>query len=398
MISEHASPLAALGGVDAGGQNRHVAELAAALARRGHDVTVYTRRDRRDSPVRIAADGYEVVHVPAGPPVEMGKDSLLPYMDAFGDWLASRWGGVEPTPDVIHAHFWMSGLAAMRASAGRIPVVLTYHALGVTKRRHQGDSDTSPAQRLRLEAWLGQQADQVIAQCREEARELALMGVPSERVEIIPSGVDVDRFRPAGPYEPRTDGRARILAAGRLVPRKGFDDLIRAIALIDGTELVVLGGAASDANDPELRRLRDLAARLGVADRVLLPGAVAPPVMPRWYRSADVVACAPWYEPFGLTPLEAMACGVPVVTYAVGGLQETVVDGRTGLHVPPGDIAALVAALRKVCADPELRDRLSRAASHRARTYYTWDLTASRLAEVYATVGVRRVAPEEVGS
>jgi D-inositol-3-phosphate glycosyltransferase len=135
-----------------------------------------------------------------------------------------------------------------------------------------------------------------------------------------------------------------------------------------------------------------------VSDRVLLPGAVPPAQMPQWYRSADVVACTPWYEPFGLTPLEAMGCGVPVVTYATGGLQETVVDGLTGLHVPPGDVTALVAALRRICGDPALRDRLARAASHRVRAYYTWDLTAARLTDVYESVGVRHAEPEEVGS
>ena len=114
MISEHASPLAALGGADAGGQNRHVADLAAALGRQGHLVTVYTRRDRADTPVTVSADGFDVVHVPAGPPEPIEKDSLLPYMDSFGDWLADRWRGVEPVPDVIHSHFWMSGLAGAK--------------------------------------------------------------------------------------------------------------------------------------------------------------------------------------------------------------------------------------------------------------------------------------------
>jgi glycosyltransferase involved in cell wall biosynthesis len=182
------------------------------------------------------------------------------------------------------------------------------------------------------------------------------------------------------------------------VPRKGFDDLVRAVASLPRTELVVLGGAGAPADEPEGRRLLDLADRLGVVDRVKLPGAVPPDQMPRWYRSAAVAACTPWYEPFGLTPLEAMACGTPVVTYAVGGLSESVVDGLTGLHVPPGDVSALADALGMVCSDQALRGRLSRAATHRVRAYYTWDLTASRLAQVYAAVGVRRREHEEVVS
>jgi glycosyltransferase involved in cell wall biosynthesis len=396
MISEHASPLAALGGVDAGGQNRHVAELAAVLGRHGHAVTVYTRRDDAAMPVRVRADGYDVVHVPAGPPRPLPKDELLPYMEPFGTWLADRWRGAQP--DVIHAHFWMSGVAAVRASSRRIPVVLTYHALGSVKRRYQADSDTSPPERVDIETFLGRSVARVVAQCRDEAHELVRMGVPTDRIEIIPSGVDTDRFRPDGGRARRAAGRARILAAGRLVPRKGFDDLIRALGLLPEAELVVLGDADSPSTKPEARRLLDLADQVGVADRVRLPGAAAPAQMPQWYRSADVVACTPWYEPFGLTPLEAMACGVPVVTYAVGGLQESVVDGLTGLQVPPGDVSALAAALHRVCAEPALRERLGRAAVHRARAYYTWDRTASLLGQTYTSAALHPATREEVSS
>ena len=394
MISEHASPLAAVGGVDAGGQNRHVADLAATLGRHGHTVTVYTRRAATEPPTRVHADGYDVVHVPAGPPEALEKDALLPFMDDFGRWLAHRWRSTEPPPDAIHAHFWMSGVAAVRAADRRIPIMLTFHALGAVKRRHQADADTSPLERLAIEARLGQQVSRVIAQCKDEAAELARMGVPPDRVEIIPSGVDLDRFRPSGPREATIPGRARVLAAGRLVPRKGFDDLIRAVARLPHTELVVLGGSG---HEPEGRRLLDLAGQLGIPDRVVLPGSVPAEEMPRWYRSADVVACTPWYEPFGLTPLEAMACGVPVVTYAVGGLRESVVDGLTGLQVTPGDVSALADALGRVCADRDLRERLARAASHRVRAHYSWDLTASRLADTYWHA-VQRMQPEGVAS
>jgi D-inositol-3-phosphate glycosyltransferase len=401
MISEHASPLAALGGEDAGGQNRHVADLAAALARHGHVVTVYTRRDDPDLPTRVPVAGYDVVHVPAGPPLPLSKDELLPFMDQFGDWLADRWRSSPGSddagePDIIHAHFWMSGVAAVRASARRIPVVLTYHALGAVKRRHQAQSDTSPPERLAIEARLGNQVARVIAQCGDEVHELGLMGVPTAHIDIVPSGVDTQRFRPDGERADRPTGQARVLAAGRLVPRKGFDDLIRAVAMLPGTELVVLGGAGP--TDPEAQRLREVAEQEGIADRVRLPGPVAPEQMPMWYRSADVVACTPWYEPFGLTPLEAMACGVPVVTYPVGGLQESVVDGLTGRHVPTGDISALAGALHEVCADPDLRDRLGRAAVHRIHAFYTWDRIASLLTQTYAAAAARHALPEEVRS
>src|SRR6266542_3414868 len=216
MVSEHASPLAMLGGVDAGGQNTHVAELAGALARRGHAVRVYTRRDDPDiAPVVPFGPGVDVEHVPAGPPTPLPKDELLPYMGEFGRYLAARWEA-DFTPAVVHAHFWMSGLAALTATAIRpIPVVVTYHALGSVKRRFQGEEDTSP---------------------------------------------------------PSRQGLQRVLTVGRLVPRKGYADLIRALPAMRDAELVIVGGPPADelASDPEVRRLRVLTQRAGVADRVRL--------------------------------------------------------------------------------------------------------------------------------
>ena len=154
-----------------------------------------------------------------------------------------------------------------------------------------------------------------------------------------------------------------MLSVGRLVPRKGFDTVIRALAAVPDAELVVVGGpAAGDlADDPEAVRLRRLAERLGVADRVRLVGAVPRPDMPALLRSADLVVCAPWYEPFGLVPLEAMACGVPVVATAVGGFLDTVVDGVTGILVPPQRPDRLAAAIRKLLAEPFWREAFGTA-------------------------------------
>jgi glycosyltransferase involved in cell wall biosynthesis len=390
LISEHASPLAAMGGVDAGGQNTHVAALAIALARRGHAVEVYTRRDAR-RPVSVPlADGVNVVHVPVGPAKPVPKDELLPFMGDFGRWLARRWAGSAGAPDVVHAHFWMSGLAALTATAtSRIPIVLTYHALGTVKRRHQGEKDTSPETRLGLERTLGTRVDRVIAQCEDEVVELGRMGIARSDITIVPSGVDIERFAPGGPQAPPPpEGRTRVLSVGRLVERKGFEDLILALRALPDTELAIVGGPpeAELDTDPEAKRLRELAQRLGVADRLRLVGSVLPADMPSWYRSSDVVACAPWYEPFGLTPLEAMACGVPVVAYAVGGLAESVIDGVTGVLVGPRDVRGLVAALRGVLSDEMRRMSFASAAVDRVRSRYTWDRTAFDVERVYALV------------
>ncbi|MGC5019601.1 glycosyltransferase [Micromonospora sp. DT47] len=394
MISEHASPLAVLGGEDAGGQNMHVAELSAALVAAGHDVKVYTRRDAVDLPVTVRApDGYDVVHVPAGPAEPLAKDELLPHMKPFSHWLVERWRGGDWAPEVIHAHFWMSGLAAL--TAGRqtgVPVVQTYHALGTVKRRYQGVQDTSPARRIAYERELGCAVDRVVAQCQDEVGELVRLGVPRSRMTVVPSGVNLTTFAPLGPAAEREPDRPRILTVGRLVERKGFQTVIRAMALVPDAECVVVGGPPAGLleTDPYARRLRALATTCGVADRVKLVGAVPREEMGRWYRSADLLVAAPWYEPFGLTPLEAMACGVPVVGTAVGGIKDTVVDGTTGDLVPARDPRALGAAIQRLLDDRIRRFGYATAALQRARNRYSWAATAERLAEVYDEVAAVR--------
>jgi glycosyltransferase involved in cell wall biosynthesis len=213
---------------------------------------------------------------------------------------------------------------------------------------------------------------------------------------LIPSGVDSDRFSPDGPVADRDPDRHRILSVGRFVERKGLGDLVQAMRYVPGAECVIVGGAPGGRldDDPYARRLRELADTCNVADRVRLVGAVPPGDMPRWYRSADVVAATPWYEPFGLTPLEAMACGVPVVGTAVGGITDTVVDGLTGDLVPARDPHALGGVLRKLLNDRVRRFAYATAALDRARQCYSWKRAASQLGAVYAAVAGLRRAPE----
>ncbi|MGU3408764.1 glycosyltransferase [Microbacterium sp. M1A1_1b] len=397
MVSEHASPLAVLGGVDAGGQNVHVAALSCALADRGHQVTVYTRRDDAELPARVALrPGVEVAHVDAGPARVVSKDSLLPYMATFAQVLAATW--FVDRPDVVHGHFWMSGHAALeavtqvqaRTGGVRIPIVQTFHALGVVKRRHQGSADTSPEERAWLEPAVGRGVDQVVATCSDEAFELKSLGVPLHAISVVPCGVDVDRFRPSGAVEER--GRThRILTASRLVRRKGVGTTIAAMAQLVAAgrdvELVVVGGAGtagSDlADDPEYQRLDALARSLGVRDHVSFRGQLSQDAMPAVYRSADVVVCAPWYEPFGIVPLESMACGRPVVASQVGGLIDTVVEDATGLHVPPRDEDAVAAAIAGLLDDPARAAAYGAAGRERVESRYAWSRVTADTERVY---------------
>jgi D-inositol-3-phosphate glycosyltransferase len=401
MVSEHASPLACLGGVDAGGQNVHVAELSRALARRGHSVVVYTRADRAGLPRRVPlVPGVQVEHVLAGPETAIAKDELLPHMPAFAAQLARRWR--RDRPDLVHAHFWMSGLAALEAATiTGVPVVQTFHALGSVKRRWQAEDDTSPAARIGIERRIARSADRVIATCTDEANELVRLGAVRASIDIVPCGVDVTAFRPAkagveAPAEPRP---FRLVVLGRLVPRKGVEQAIRALVGVPNAELLVVGGPAAERvdQDPEACRLRVIAAELGVAGRVRFTGRMARTELPAMLTGSDLLIAVPWYEPFGIAPLEAMSCGVPVVANAVGGMLDTVLDGVTGLLVPSGDVDALADAIRGLLADPARRRRMGAAGAARARSHYSWTVVAEQTERCYESVlAATETAPVEL--
>ncbi len=385
LVSEHASPLAVLGGVDAGGQNVHVAALACGLAELGSEVTVYTRREDPDVPTRVPlAPGVMVEHVKAGPPCVLPKDDLFGYMDEFAQRLRRAWS-LRP-PDVVHAHFWMSGYAALAAARPlQLPTVQTFHALGVVKRRHQGGKDTSPPERAEVEQGLVENVDHIVATCSDEVFELARLGASLHQISVVPCGVDLDHFSPVGPVDPRPEGRGRVVVVSRLVERKGIGNVVEAVATLPEVELVVAGGPPRRhlQQDPEARRLAAMARDLGMEDRLVLRGRVERPDLPALLRSADVVACVPWYEPFGIVPLEAMACGVPVVASAVGGLVDTVVDGVTGIHVPPRRPDRVAKALAKLLDDPSLARAYGKAGAHRAQGRYSWDKVAANTLSCY---------------
>lgn len=394
MVSEHANPLATLGGVDAGGQNVHVAALAGGLAEQGHDVSVFTRRDDPSVARRVnTPGGYVVEHVPAGPPTDIPKDQLLTHMPAFAAYLHARWS--DDAFDLVHAHFWMSGMASVEAVKGLpvpMPVIQTFHALGSVKRRHQGPRDTSPPGRRKREPWLCQTVDHVIATCRDEIDELRALGLDPARATIVPCGVDVHAFAPA---PPPNNSRPRLLVLGRLVERKGVDDVIEALRLLPDAELVVAGGPALDSlsADPEVCRLRGLAAEAGTSDRVHFIGRVAREAVPALIQSVDIVVAVPWYEPFGMVPLEAMACGRPIVGSAVGGLLDSIVPGETGELVPPRRPDLLSHTLADLLGDRSRRAAYGTAGFTRASTLYRWERIAAQTEAVYESV-LARTKPE----
>ena len=408
LISEHASPLAAAGGVDAGGQNIYVSHVAQELAAAGHHVDVLTRRDSTALPAVVhPSRGVRVLHVDAGPPSFVPKEQLLTHMPAFAE-NARRLLRAHETYDVLHANFFMSGWVglALRLSFG-VPLVTTFHALGLVRREHQGDADQFPPERIGIERALALRSDRVIAECPQDADDLMrLYDALPERIATVPCGVDTTVFRPGDKAAARRrlglpPERFLVLQLGRLVPRKGIDNVIKALALLprgpDAAQLMVVGGASTEPDErltPEIGRLRGVTQAHGVSGQVHFAGRRDREQLRDWYLAADVFVTTPWYEPFGITPLEAMACGRPVIGSEVGGIKHTVVDGVTGFLVPPKDPWALAVRLSFLQCNPAMGAAMGRAGAHRVRRNYTWSQVARQLAEVYAEVMQTREAAE----
>jgi glycosyltransferase involved in cell wall biosynthesis len=406
LISEHASPLATIGGVDAGGQNIYVAHVARGLARAGHHVDVLTRRDAAAlPPVVDVRPGVRVLHIPAGPPQFVPKEALLPHMGAFTR-AAQRLLAASVRYDVIHANFFLSGLVGLRLQERfGVPLVMTFHALGLVRREHQGAADGFPLARIDIERRIVRHAERVVAECPQDKADLMrLYGANPGRIAVVPCGVDLAEFKPGDKAAARrelglADDEFVVLQLGRLVPRKGIDNVIRAVALLDpalNARLLVVGGDSAEPDErttPEIGRLRGVAAECGIAERVIFTGHRQRDRLRACYVAADVFATTPWYEPFGITPLEAMACGTPVVGSAVGGIKHSVQDGVTGFLVPPQDPPALAERLAQLQAHPLLAQALGRAGVRRTRSMFTWDRIAGELAEVYHTVRQPQLLP-----
>jgi D-inositol-3-phosphate glycosyltransferase len=406
LISEHASPLATVGGVDAGGQNIYVAHVAHCLAKAGHHVDVLTRRDDASLPSVVdLRPGARVIHIDAGPPRFVPKEKLLGYMPAFAKASEQLLRHSIPY-DVVHANFFMSGLVAMRLKdALGIPFAITFHALGLVRREHQKDADAFPPQRVNLERELVRQADAIVAECPQDYTDLMrLYGANPEVMTMVPCGFDPAEFAPLDKLTARArlglqPGEFVVLQLGRLVPRKGIDNVIRALQYLPPglpAHVLVVGGESREPDEtktPEIGRLRQVARESGVHDRVTFTGHRRRDELRDYYAAADVFVTTPWYEPFGMTPLEAMACGTPVVGSDVGGIPYSVSDGVTGYLVPPHDPQALALRLAQLHANPALARALGRAGIRRARSMFTWKRVTDQLMEVYQSVRETQTEP-----
>jgi len=397
LVAEQASQLTPSRGRTApcGGPAHGLVPLAGALAGLGHDVTVYARRDAESQPSRGSlVPGVTLERLPAGPAAVLPPDQVLAHMSAFSGQLAKRWN--RSTPDIVHAHYWTSGLAALAATRDvNVPVVQTFHTLGVSERRADGlfarrahgaaaagvgDLD----RRIKMEGLIARSVRAVLASSSGEQDDLTRLGVPRRSVTVVPYGVDISQFVPDGPVA-RRSSKPRLLAVDPLVSPDPVAGIIRAVAEVPGCELVIAGGPARSclAGHPVYKKLMTLAAGLRVDRRVVFVGQVSQARMPALLRSADLLVHTALYEPFGMAPLEAMACGTPVMAAAGGAHEDEIVDGATGVLVRPGRPAALAMRVRHLLSTPMLLQGYGIAAADRARSRYSWDRIGRETLAVY---------------
>ncbi|GAB4504703.1 MAG: glycosyltransferase [Anaerolineales bacterium] len=403
MLSYHTCPLATLGGKDTGGMNVYVRDLTRELGRMGIHVDVFTRSQDEHVPHILHDLGYgnRVVHVPAGPEVPLPKQELAAYIPQFAQGVEKFAAQKGIRYDLIHSHYWMSGLAAESLSrAWGTPVVHMFHTLGEMKNRiARSEAEREGRYRIEGEKRVLAFADRIIAATLAEQTQLQfLYKVNRRKITIIPPGVDLTRFYPIPADEARQfigleTSDQIVLFVGRIEPLKGVDTLIEAMACQRGRSLgrvtlVIIGGdpdARHQDMSAEMARLQKLCDDLCMGRMVLFLGKRAQDTLPYYYSAADVLVMPSHYESFGMVALEAMACGTPVIASQVGGLAYLIKDGETGYHVPDQDPDALCDKLITLLSDSPLRQTMGERAARYARNY-AWSKIAARIVEVYKSL------------
>jgi glycosyltransferase involved in cell wall biosynthesis len=391
LVAQNATPLHPRTGSGPDSDDIGLSELTRKLAGQGHQVTVSAEKNDPSLPDHAELhEGVRIEYINAGSAKadEQGDADLLQRVPAFSGPLHTLW--TADRPDVVHALRWTSGLAALAAARDLgIPVVQEFSSLGVTERRaavrRDGvKADGASAARIRLEPAIGRSAAAVVATNSAEVANLTQLGVHRSAIRMVPWGVDTDLFTPEGPVAKR-NGRPRLLTAADLKDRQPLESLLRALTRVPDAELLVVGGPAEAEleKDDSYIKLAKFAAALGISDRVIFTGSVDYHSMPALLRSADLVVSTCQYEPAATTSLQAMACGTPVIAPPVGAHVDAVVDGTTGILVPPDRPALMAQRIRQLLAHPMLMEAYGVAAADRVRSRYSWDRIAGETLAVY---------------
>ncbi|MBI3577412.1 glycosyltransferase [Candidatus Gottesmanbacteria bacterium] len=406
FFTDNADPLSPLGGHEAGGENVYILEMSRALGRLGWTVDVFVRWSfRKTSQIAKVSETVRVIRIPAGPIKFIPKEELFPLMPKYIESFLAFKEKNNLDYLLIHGNYYNSAYAAVEAAAKLgIPTVNTFHTLGVVKQKALGSFDPSPADRIEHEKEVLNRLDRIIATSPQMKDDLVnLYAVPAKKIATIGEGVNLKRFYPIPTLIARRvlrwpQNQHIILYIGRIERRKGIDTLVSAIAQLlkkPGIErknvwCIVSGGEPKSRWKKELpvvkaerERLSKLAEKEGVADVVRFIGGVSPEELPYYYSGADVTCVPSYYEPFGLVPLESMACGTPVVASKVGGLQYTIRDGKTGYLVPAHDATAFADKLLFLLQHPQAKKMMRENGLERVAHSFTWEAVGEKMSAFY---------------
>ena len=401
MISYHTCPLATLGGKDTGGMNVYVRELTRQLGKMGIHVDVFTRSQDDHVPHVLHELGYgnRVVHVPAGPEHPVPKQELVNYIPQFVEGIKTFACEKGIKYDIIHSHYWTSGIAAAALSDlwGGTPIVHMFHTLGEMKNRiARTDAEREGEYRINGEKQVLRRADRVVVATIAELTQLRFLYKANQsKLVIIPPGVDVSHFYPipadeAKMYVGLKPDDHMVLFVGRIEPLKGVDTLIQAMSCVQlkqdqPVHLAIIGGdpaASPQEMSAEMARLQKLCDDLAVGQTVVFLGKRDQDKLPYYYSAAQLLVMPSHYESFGMVALEAMACGTPVIASEVGGLAYLVRDGETGFTIPDQDPEALCEKISWLLNDHDLHKTMSQRAVEYAQDY-AWEKIANQILGVY---------------
>lgn len=388
-----------LGATDTGGQVTYVLELAKGLAKLGVTVDLYTRRFDNRAPFEGVADGVRIVRVPCGPPEFVRKEDMLQYLPEYAKNMYEfvRSEGLEY--QLLHSHYWDAGYAAMElAPRLGVPFIHTSHSLGAWKReRMGGDPDEMERifrfeERIATESLIFETAAALTVTTPEGvANYERLYGFESDDMVVIPPGVDVHRFNPEpqpGEAVPAYASDNFVFALSRIDSNKGLDYLLFAFDKVrrESDAKLVGGGGSKNPKQHELdvlAGLNSIVDELGLGDVVTFAGYVPDEELAPYYRRAKVFVLPSKFEPFGMTALEAMACGTPVVATNLGGIKHNLDDGVNALLVDPSDADALSGAMLKILNDPTTAKELSEDGLKKIRDEFAWEVIAKRNLEFF---------------
>jgi len=414
MLSYHTCPLATLGGKDTGGMNVYVRDLTRELGRMGIHVDVFTRSQDEHVP-HVSHDlgyGNRVVHIPAGPEEPKNKGDLAEYIPEFVEGVKQFAAEKGIVYDIIHSHYWLSGLAAESLSDawGGIPIIHMFHTLGEMKNRvARSEDERAGAERLLGERQVIRRVDRIVVATMAEQTQLRfLYRADTRKTVIIPPGVDTSHFYPiqadeAKQYIGLKPENRMVLFVGRIEPLKGVDTLIEAMSCLNlkdiyrPVHLAIIGGdvnVSPQEMSAEMTRLQKMCDDLYMGGMVVFLGKRGQDTLPYYYSAAEVVVMPSLYESFGMVALEAMACGTPVIASEVGGLGYLVQNGITGYTIPDSEPDALCDKLSWLLGDETLRKTMGSSATIYAQEY-AWDKIATQICRLYHDVLKREKACED---